>query len=128
MFKRVDDCVFCKIADGVAPSSKVWDRRGVVGIVPLGPVVDGHVIFIPRDHVQDAIEDADVSAMVMADAAEFVREARKDPANEGKYDSVNFITSVGSPATQTVFHLHLHVVPRAIDDGLSLPWTGQVKH
>lgn len=123
MFNKADGCIFCAIVDGKAPSKNVWDGDSTIGIVPLNPVVEGHVIFIPRSHVKDAVEDSDVSAKVMADAAEFVRNVRGASAYEGLYDSVNFITSVGEPATQSVFHLHLHVVPRAVDDDLALPWS-----
>lgn len=116
------NCVFCEILYGTEPAEKVYDGIATIGIVPLNPVTEGHVIFIPRKHVRDAIEDTDVTAQVMADAANFVGLARMSPSRNGLYDSVNFITSVGKPATQSVFHLHIHVVPRKEDDGLALPW------
>jgi histidine triad (HIT) family protein len=70
------------------------------------------VLVIPHAHVPDVGTSPGVSALVMTAAAEIA----------AGLESVNVITSKGSPATQTVFHLHLHVVPRHEGDGLHLPW------
>lgn len=110
-------CVFCKIERQQAPARFVGSWADVFAIEPLGPVTPGHVLFIPRAHVTDFTDDPIVAAQVMAHAARYV-------AEEGISDA-NLITSKGEHATQTVFHLHLHVVPRTLDDGLTLPWTGQ---
>ena len=75
----------------------------------------GHVLVIPHAHVSDVGEQPAVSARTMTCAAEL---AATLPA-------ANVITSKGAVATQTVFHLHLHVVPRQDSDGLPLPWTPQ---
>ena len=87
-----------------------------VAFEPLNPVTDGHLLVLPRQHVADAFEDPAVTAEVMRAAASIARD---------QYKSVNLITSVGAPATQTVWHLHVHIVPRHTNDGLRLPWTGQ---
>lgn len=118
----MSSCVFCEILYGSEPAKVVYDGISTLGIVPLNPVTEGHVIFIPRKHVRDATTDPDVTGQTMSDAAEFVRIASRTPARDGMYESVNFITSVGRPATQSVFHLHIHVVPRTENDGLALPW------
>lgn len=120
----MSNCVFCEILYGSAPAKNVYDGIATLGIVPLNPVTEGHVIFMPRKHVRDAVEDPSVLAQVMNDVSNFVAMARR---NSEEYRSVNIITSVGAPATQTVFHLHVHVVPRHEGDGLHLPWTGQGK-
>lgn len=73
----------------------------------------GHVLVIPYQHVPDVGADAAVSALTMACAAELAAEL----------SDCNVITSRGPAATQTVFHLHLHVVPRSAGDNLALPWT-----
>ncbi|WP_083983181.1 HIT family protein [Actinomadura hibisca] len=106
-------CVFCAIAAGEAPAAIVADWGQVLAIVPLGPVTAGHVLVLPRVHVPDVAADPAVSAAVMARAAVLAAE----------YPAVNVITSRGAAATQTVSHLHLHVVPRRDDDGLALPWS-----
>lgn len=110
----MSDCVFCLIAAGKAPANVVTDWPDAIAIVPLNPVVAGHILVIPRVHVEDFAADPIVSAVVMARAAEMISWQR--------HKSANLITSMGAAATQTVFHLHLHVVPRTEGDGLALPW------
>lgn len=110
----MSDCVFCKIVAGQAPATIVREWPESIAIAPLGPVVDGHVLVIPRVHAADAAEDPDITANTMYRAAEYARELGRP---------FNLITSAGREATQTVFHLHLHYVPRAAGDGLALPWT-----
>lgn len=110
-------CVFCAIVAGEAPATIVrrWDARGVLAIRPHGGVNNGHVLVIPDAHVADAGVDPDVSARTMACAAELMAE----------HSDANIITSKGSEATQTVFHLHIHMIPRKQGDGLPLPWVPQ---
>lgn len=120
------DCIFCKIIAGEEPAQFVSDGISSVCIVPLNPVVPGHIMFIPRTHVADAMDDPKVTSMVMHDAAQITK---MFSWRDKRYESVNFITSVGKPATQSVFHLHIHVVPRHVDDGLALPWySGKGNH
>jgi histidine triad (HIT) family protein len=108
-----EPCAFCEIVSGdaFAVVAREWDDA--MAIVPLNPVVSGHRLVIPKVHVADFTEDPEVSAAVMRRAAEFAKAGRP----------CNLITSRGREATQSVYHLHLHVVPRQVDDGLSLPWT-----
>lgn len=110
-----DLCAFCEIADGRAPATFVYTWPDAVAFVPLNPVTAGHLLVIPRVHVADFAADPEVSAMVMRRAAEAARGIRPD-------GPMNLITSWGTAATQSVFHLHLHLVPRAENDGLALPW------
>jgi len=111
-------CVFCdRIAegdyversnDGIAPS---------VIFEPLNPVTPGHYLVVPVLHVTDALEFPRVTGAVMEYAVLM--------AQRIGFESCNLITSTGSAATQTVMHLHIHIVPRREGDGLHLPWTGQ---
>jgi histidine triad (HIT) family protein len=106
-----DGCPFCAIVAGQAPAEVVHEWRSEIAIVPLNPVTKGHVIVLPKQHVRDALADPEVTARVMKSAAELAHR----PAN--------IITSAGGAATQTVWHLHVHIVPRRSGDGLMLPWT-----
>lgn len=108
-------CVFCAIVDGTAPATIVAEWAEAIAIVPLGPVTDGHVLVLPRAHVADATASPYISGAVMRRAAEYAE----------RHQAVNLITSRGKAATQTVFHLHVHIVPRRDGDGLALPWTEQ---
>lgn len=107
-------CPFCAIVASDAPATIVWEWASALAIVPLNPVTRHHVIVLPKQHVADATDDPMLTGYVMACASTLVTGG-----------SANIITSIGRPATQSVFHLHIHVVPRSEGDGLALPWTGQ---
>lgn len=110
------NCAFCAIAAGEAPAVIVREWPDALAVRPRsGGVNAGHVFVLPRVHVEDAGTDPEVTAAVMRRAAELMAEL---PA-------ANMITSKGREATQSVFHLHVHVVPRQGGDGLPLPWTPQ---
>jgi histidine triad (HIT) family protein len=114
------DCPFCAIVAGRAPATIVHEWPDAIAFVPLKPVVDvedGHLLVVPRTHVADFTVDPDVSAASARAAAELGRKLRAQGWD------LNQITSAGRWATQTVPHLHLHLVVRREDDGLPLPWS-----
>lgn len=105
-----DDCVFCqRIRSGE------YDLSGftAVSFEPLNPVTPGHRLFLPVKHVEDARSTSGLTS-AMALASRYAQERDED---------FNLITSAGAAATQTIGHLHVHYVPRHVDDGLSLPWS-----
>lgn len=104
-------CPFCEIVKGRAPAEIFHEWDDALAIVPIDPVVDGHLLVIPKIHVADVGHDPEISAATMRRAAQLAAS-----------QWCNVITSRGRVATQSVFHLHLHLVPRAEDDGLALPW------
>jgi histidine triad (HIT) family protein len=108
-------CPFC---ERIAAGDCAAQSHGVVTFKPPHPVTPGHLLVVPREHVTDA-------AAAPAVTAEVMRQAAVIAAKLGT--GANLITSIGADATQTVFHLHAHVVPRRPGDGLALPWTGQAK-
>lgn len=111
------DCVFCEKIE-----NETLHRADTAGLAfyftPLNPVTSGHRLFVPKIHVEDATVRPDVTGYTFGAAAAWGR-AQGVP--------FNLITSAGREATQTVFHLHVHYVPRREGDGLHLPWTGQKK-
>ena len=117
------NCVFCEILFGNQPAQIVYDGISTLGIVPLNPVTEGHVIFMPHKHVRDASEEPAVTGAVMNDAAQYIQHLRRRSDSDGpNRPDFNIITSIGPAATQSVFHLHVHVVPRTVNDDLALPW------
>lgn len=117
MTKATEDpakCQFCEINTGRAPATFVHEWTNAIAIVPLSPVVDGHILVIPKTHVVDFADDPDITAATAYRAAQLCRDLGLVHAN--------LITSRGVHATQSVRHLHLHLVPRAENDGLALPW------
>ncbi|MCX4885916.1 HIT family protein [Streptomyces sp. NBC_00847] len=106
-------CPFCDIVAGQAPATVVQEWDDAIAIVPLNPVVEGHTLVIPKTHVEDFAASAYVAARTVGKASILAH----------KMDGpMNLITSKGREATQSVFHLHVHLVPRAENDGLALPW------
>lgn len=112
--RRVAGCPFCERIK--AGDYDYCDARAVA-FQPRRPVTAGHFLVVPRRHVASAIAAPDHAACAMRFAASLARRMGLEAAN--------FITSAGTEATQTVFHLHVHIVPRREGDGLHLPWTGQ---
>jgi histidine triad (HIT) family protein len=112
-----NDCVFCRIVTGEESASVVRHWPDALAIRPLNPVTVNHLLVLPKLHVPDIAADPWTSAMVMHRVADVIGYPRR------LWDC-NVITSVGAEATQTVFHLHVHIVPRRRGDGLALPWTG----
>jgi histidine triad (HIT) family protein len=110
----MSDCPFCA---RIAAGEYDYEDLSNVAFRPLDPVTQGHFLVVPRKHVQHALEAPSRAASAMSFAARL--------ANEMDLTDCNFITSAGAEATQTVFHLHCHVIPRRPGDGLALPWTGQ---
>lgn len=105
-------CPFCRIADG-DPDGQVLARAfGCMIFAPLNPVTDGHTLVVPEVHVEDFAHNPAVSGAAMMAAGAWVADG-----------DFNVITSRGRAATQTVRHLHLHIVPRREGDGLALPWS-----
>ncbi len=115
----MDACAFCAIVAGDAPATIVREWEDTLALIPLNPVVDGHTLVLPKRHVQSFFSDPDTSATTMRRVAEMVHgvERHIDP------NDYNVITSAGRAATQSVLHLHVHLVPRRFGDGLSLPWS-----
>lgn len=114
------NCVFCRIIQqDLRPTDHdpvmVASYPHAIAFVPLNPVTPGHTLVVPKEHVPDALQSPIITGRVTETAA---RLADVLPA-----DSWNIITSVGSAATQTVHHLHIHLVPRQEGDGLLLPWS-----
>lgn len=112
--KKIKDCVFCD--RNKIKSEILLELNDCIVFEPLNPVVEGHVIIVPEEHVSDFADGAYWMSQIVFVAGEWARRTGGD---------YNLITSKGKSATQSVFHLHVHLVPRRERDGLLLPWTGQ---
>jgi len=114
------DCLFCKIVAGDLPATVVDSDDRTISFMDINPATKGHALVIPRDHASDlmAIGEEDLAAC-MASAQRLAKKAKERLGADG----VNLLNSCGPAAWQTVFHFHVHVVPRYQDDPLELPWT-----
>jgi histidine triad (HIT) family protein len=114
------DCIFCKIVAGEIPSTRVHEDERTVAFMDVNPGARGHLLVVPRTHVADvhAIGDEDLAAV--ARTAKLMAGRQRDRLGA---DGVNVIQNNGRAAWQTVFHYHVHVLPRWEGDPIELPWT-----
>jgi histidine triad (HIT) family protein len=113
-------CIFCKIVAGELPASIVDEDEQTISFMDIAPATRGHALVIPRVHATDlqSVDPEDLSAVALASQRLAVRALERLGAN-----GVNLINSCGAAAWQTVFHFHVHVIPRYQGDPLRLPWT-----
>ena len=113
-----DDCLFCKIAAGELPSEIVQEDEHTIAFMDINPWTRGHALVIPKEHARNIHEISDESLARVMSAAK--RLAAKVRDNLGA-DGINLLNSAEPAAWQTVFHFHVHVIPRYEDDPLRLP-------
>ena len=113
------DCLFCKIVAGDIPATRVREDERTVAFMDINPATRGHVLVVPRAHATDLLEiPGEDLAACMAAAQELAAWQRERLGADG----VNLLNSCGAHAWQTVFHFHVHVIPRYAGDPLRLPW------
>ena len=114
------DCLFCRILAGELPAQIVAEDERTVSFMDINPATRGHALVIPRTHAEDLYETdpQDVAATAVA-AQRLALDARDRLGADG----VNLLNACRPAAWQTVFHYHVHVIPRYADDPLRLPWT-----
>ena len=114
-----DDCIFCGIVAGDVPAEIVDSDEHTLAFMDINPATRGHALVIPRNHSADLLDisDEDLEQTIVA-ARRLV--ARMEKALEP--DGFNVLNACRPAAWQTVFHYHLHVIPRYEDDPLQLPW------
>ena len=113
-----DDCIFCAIAAGDGPAEVVQEDEHTVAFMDINPWTRGHALVIPRNHSKDLLEIPDADLAHTMAAAKRLAARAKDALG---CDGVNLLNSCGEAAWQTVFHFHVHVIPRYEDDPLKLP-------
>lgn len=111
------DCIFCKIVGGQAPASKVFEDEHTLVFMDIFPVTEGHTLVITKDHFENVFEATPQSLQAVAATAKRVAEAlRRVLMPEG----LMVFQLNGAAAGQTVFHYHMHLLPRAMDEPLAL--------
>ena len=112
-------CLFCKIVAGDIPSTKVFEDERTVAFMDINPGTRGHLLVIPRAHSTDLLE---IGAEDLSACAQTVQQLARRVKERLGADGVNLVNSCGADAWQTVFHFHIHVIPRYKGDPLRLPW------
>jgi histidine triad (HIT) family protein len=113
------DCIFCKILAGELPATIVDEGERTIAFMDIAPATRGHALVIPRVHAPDllSVDPEDLRAVAVASQRLAVRAKERLGA-----DGVNLLNSCGAVAWQTIFHFHVHVIPRYASDPLRLPW------
>ncbi|HEY8770568.1 MAG TPA: HIT family protein [Thermoleophilaceae bacterium] len=113
-----DDCIFCAIAAGEGPAEVVQEDEHTVAFMDISPWTRGHALVIPRRHAKNLYEIGDEDLGHVMVAAKRLAERMRDALH---CDGINLLNSTEAAAWQTVFHFHVHVIPRYEDDPLRLP-------
>ena len=113
------DCIFCKIVAGEIPATIVGEDERTISFMDIAPATRGHALIVPREHSADLLSiDAEDLAAVGLAAQRLAKRAKQQLGADG----VNLLNSCGAVAFQSVFHFHMHVIPRYEGDSLRLPW------
>lgn len=112
---KSDNCIFCKIANGEIPSATLYEDEDFRVILDLGPASKGHALILPKEHAANIYELPDELAAKAMVVAKKVAATLKDGL---KCDGLNIVQNNGEPAGQTVFHFHMHLIPRYKGDNV----------
>ena len=116
---RDPDCIFCSIVAGEVPSFTLFEDEATLALMDINPANEGHALVIPKEH---AIDLYSVSDEALARTALTARKVAAAVARTLHPDGLNLVQCNGPAAAQSVMHFHVHVLPRATDDGLSMNW------
>lgn len=112
------DCIFCKIAKGEIPSSKIYEDDNYLAFLDINPVARGHTLVIPKIHTADIFDTPESAFSGLTAMAQKIAKAVVRATAAG---GVNFSINNGAAAGQAVFHIHIHLIPRKAADNLP-PW------
>ena len=116
------NCIFCQIVAGALPATIIAEDERTISFMDINPATAGHALVIPRTHADDLLGIAadDLRAVILA-AQRLALSAKRNLQADG----VNLVDSCGAQAWQTVFHFHMHVIPRYEGDPLKLRWVSR---
>jgi histidine triad (HIT) family protein len=114
-----EGCVFCAIVAGEAPAQFVHQDEATVAFMDINPATDGHLLVVPRRHAEDIWDLAEDDGIAVWRTVQWMARGIRDSLRP---DGLNLIQANGPVAFQSVFHFHVHVVPRYTGDAIRLPW------
>lgn len=109
-----EDCIFCKIANGEIPSKTLYEDEAFRVILDLGPATKGHALILPKNHFDNLYELPDETG---AGVMRLARKMATVMTEKLACDGFNLVQNNGESAGQTVFHFHMHLIPRYKEDG-----------
>ena len=116
---KMKDCIFCKIANGEIPAATLYEDQDFRVILDLGPASKGQALILPKAHFENLYElpdDLAGKALILA------KEVTKKMKKVLNCDGYNVVQNNGTAAGQTVFHFHVHLIPRNENDGVGITW------
>lgn len=115
-----DDCIFCKLANGIIPTNSIYEDEDFKVILDADPATKGHALILPKKHSDDLLSADDNTIEKVLPLAKKIANRQKEVLG---CDGVNIVQNNGSEAGQTVFHLHIHVIPRYKGKDSILTWS-----
>lgn len=116
---KKDDCIFCKLANGEFPTNSIYEDDSFNVILDLAPATRGHALILPKEHFADIYE---IPEELLADAIKLAKKLAIHMTEKLNCDGFNLVQNNKECAGQTVFHFHLHLIPRYTDDEQQLLW------
>lgn len=114
-----DNCIFCKLANGDIPTATLYEDEDFRVILDASPAAKGHALIIPKEHYANLYElDDELASRVLVLAKKMITKLTDILGCDG----YNIVQNNGEAAGQTVFHFHMHLIPRHKDDGVVLGW------
>ncbi|MCR4897232.1 MAG: HIT family protein [Lachnospiraceae bacterium] len=114
-----EDCIFCKLANGVIPTNSIYEDELFNVILDAGPATKGHCLILPKKHAANLMElDEDTAAKAM----QLAKKLAPVLMEKLHADGLNVVQNNGEAAGQTVMHFHIHLIPRYADDGQKIGW------
>lgn len=114
-----EDCIFCKIVNGDIPSNTIYENSEFKVILDIAPATKGHVLIIPKEHFRDIYDIDAITAGKLFQLATVVARALKEVF---QCEGMNVLQNNGLIAGQTVFHFHMHLIPRYEGDTVTMKW------
>ena len=114
-----DDCIFCKLANGVIPTNSIYEDEDFNVILDLGPATKGHALILPKEHYANIYEIPEETAGKVMMLAKKLAIKMTDRLGA---DGFNLVQNNNECAGQTVFHFHFHLIPRYENDGQNMLW------
>lgn len=115
----MENCIFCKIANGEIPSATLYEDEDFRVILDLGPASKGHALILPKTHAANIYE---ISDEIAAKAMVLAKKMASKLTEVLNCDGFNIVQNNGEAAGQTVFHFHMHLIPRYKNDGVGIQW------
>ncbi len=116
---KKDDCIFCKLANGDIPTNTIYEDDDFRVFLDASPATKGHCLIVPKEHFDNL---ADLDDTVAAKVLPLAKKIMKLLLDKLGWDGFNLVQNNGEVAGQTVFHFHMHLIPRYINDGQDINW------